>query len=438
VLAEFPSKAKFLFRPAPYKVLHGGRFSTKSWSMGRAGLILGARTRLFFLCAREIQKSIKESVHKLLSEQAFALGLGDFYRVTDAKITGANGTEFVFAGVRNNISAIKSMEGIDVCWVTEATFVSHHSWETLLPTVRRGAPHGPFELGSEVWVDFNPELATDETYKRWVADPPDGTVVQEMNWRDVPEEWIPDTVRRQMADLKRRDEDAYLTVWEGKCRLVVEGAIYAKELRTAHAAGRINPKVLYDRSKGVIVSFDLGRADMTSMWFMQQVGMEHHAIDFYENCGYGIDHYLEEIARRKYLISGIWLPHDAHAEQLAAAKSVERQCRDVYRTPGIVRIVPRVKSTIKINALRAIFPRMVFNDQTCADGLQALQHYQFAVNAETGQRGKEPLHNWSSHAADSLGYYAVMVRDGNKRAAEDDEAQRRQEPTREHAQGWMR
>jgi phage terminase large subunit len=442
VLAEFPETAKFLFRPAPYKVIHGGRGASKSWCIARALLILAARRKLYVLCAREIQKSIQESVHKLLSEQIEALGLSDFYTPQKAKIIGKNGAEFVFAGVRNNINAIRSMEGIDICWVEEAAFVTHNSWEVLLPTIRRDPPYGPFALGNEVWISFNPELATDDTYKRWVADPPAESIVAEMNWRDNP--WFPQSLQRQKDDLKRRNYDDYLTVWEGKCRQVVEGAIYAKELRSALEQGRINPRVLYDRSKPVIVSFDLGRADMTSLWFWQQVGQEHRAIDFYENCGFGIDHYLEEIAnrtdangkRRNYLIGGIWLPHDAEATPQAARKSIKRQCQDVYQTPGIVRIVPRVKDPIRINAMRALFPRTLWNDQTCAGGLQCLQHYQYGVDPDTKQRTQSPLHNWASHAADSASYYAVMVREGNRHIVEDGAGDK--QPGRAHAQGWMR
>src|SRR5579859_7610069 len=107
--AKFPEVAfDLLFRAAPYKVLYGGRGSGKTWSVCRALLILGVRKKLFILCAREIQKSIKESVHKTLADQIDDLGLGWFYRVLETSIIGKNGTRFTFAGIRNNITAIKS------------------------------------------------------------------------------------------------------------------------------------------------------------------------------------------------------------------------------------------------------------------------------------------------------------------------------------------
>src|ERR1700722_3308933 len=161
------------------------------------------------------------------------------------------------------------MEGIDICIVFEATFISEHSWSVLLPTIRRDAPHGPFGKGSEVWIEFNPELATDYTYKYWVLNPPNGTIRVEIGWRDNP--WFPEYSRRQKDDLRKRDYDSYLTVWEGKPRRVLQGAIFSKELELAQAEGRINPNIQVDRTKPVDVSADLGRSDMMSLWFSQQI-----------------------------------------------------------------------------------------------------------------------------------------------------------------------
>lgn len=430
---EFPEKAVELFKPAPYKVMHGGRGGSKSWNMARALLALGAHRKLFIVCGREIQRSIKDSVHKLLSEQVQALGLSDRYDIQEQKIIGKNGTEIVFVGVRNNIGSIKSMEGIDIFWLTEAVHVSNHTWDTLLPTVRRDPPFGPFGQGSEIWLDFNPDLGSDDTYKRWVLEPPEGSLVIEVSHSDNP--WFPEILRKQMEDMKAKDFDNYLTVWEGKTRRSLDGAIYAKELSAAITEGRINPQIRYSKSAGVTVSFDLGRSDMCALWFFQQIGMEHHAVDFYGNTGFGIDHYLEEIQRRKYLIKKIILPHDAANHHQAASKTIEHQVRDVY--PGeIVKIAPKVSIVNGINATRQLFPRMYFSEGPTADGVLGLQHYQYGVNPETHVRTKEPLHNWASNPADSLRYYAVEIKEGNKPSAEEVERERHHQPG-ELAQSWM-
>jgi len=176
--------------------------------VARALVILGAHRRIRVLCAREIQNSIEESVHKLLSDQIVALGLADRYKVTQRGIVGTNGTDFIFAGLKTNITKIKSMEGIDIVWIEEAEKVSKNSWQTLIPTIRKP--------GSEIWITFNPDEETDPTYARFVSSPPPDAIVRKVNWRDNP--YFPEELRREMEYLKSVDYDAYLHVWEGECR----------------------------------------------------------------------------------------------------------------------------------------------------------------------------------------------------------------------------
>lgn len=411
--AEFPPKALPLFKSAPYKVMYGGRGGAKTWGFCRALLILGSRRKLFILCAREIQRSIAESTHRTLATQIPRLGLQNFYSVQSHRIVGKNGTQFVFAGVKNNITAIKSMEGIDICAVFEANGVSAHSWDILLPTIRRDPPHGPFGKGSEIWVEFNPELGTDETYKRWVLDPPAETIQVNINWRDNP--WFPDFLQRQKDEMQKRDYENYLTIWEGKVRRVVQGAIYAKEIERADRDGRISARVLVDRSRAVDIAADLGRADTCALWFVQQVGMEHRFVDYYSGFGQDWGHYLEEIQGRKYLIGKIYLPHDAAAETLAAKKSIVSQTKDAYPNDGQVVIVPRTPSVVNdINAVRLMFSRFLFNEEKCKDGLQALSHYRYDIDEETGQVSPKPMHDWASHGADALRYYAMGLASGDR------------------------
>jgi hypothetical protein len=226
--AEFPEKLAALFEPARYKVLYGGRGGAKSWGIARALLIKGAQAPLRVLCAREIQRTIRDSVHKLLKDQIEALGLGGYYEVQADRIAGragtsAEGTLFTFAGLKHNIDNIKSTEGVDVCWVEEAATVSKASWDKLSPTIRKA--------GSEIWISFNPELEDDETYQRFIVSPPSDCIVIPISWRDNP--WFPDVLKREAADLLERDPDSYAHVYGGATRQTVEGAIYARELQAA-------------------------------------------------------------------------------------------------------------------------------------------------------------------------------------------------------------
>ena len=125
--ADFPAKLRFLFEPHRYKIIYGGRGGAKSWGIARALLIRMAERQTRVLCAREVQKSIRESVHQLLKDQIEALGLSGFFTVLDNEIRGQNGSLAIFAGLKHNVAQIKSKEGIDIVWVEEAQTVSKQS-----------------------------------------------------------------------------------------------------------------------------------------------------------------------------------------------------------------------------------------------------------------------------------------------------------------------
>lgn len=416
--AEFPEKLQFLFEPHRYKVAYGGRGGAKSWGFARALLILGTQKPLRILCARETQKSIADSVHKLLSDQIKALGLDRFYQILKSTIIGANGTEFLFAGIRQNVGNVKSYESVDVCWVEEAQTVSKHSWEVLVPTIRKE--------GSEIWVSFNPDLETDETFKRFVISPPPETTPVKINWSDNP--WFPDVLKAEMEHLKDKDPDSYEHIWEGMCKQVVEGAIYRNELLAADKEQRIC-KVPYDATKPVHTFWDLGIADNTSIWFAQVVGFEMRLIDYLDGSQNGLQHYLKALQAKPYVYGTDYLPHDARARELGSGKSIEEQMRAAGRK---VQIVPMLSIADGIAAARAIFGRCYFDAEKTADGLQSLRHYRYDMDEKLGTLRKEPLHDWASHAADSFRYFAVAIR----------EPKRQQEKHRQEQQfygesGWM-
>jgi phage terminase large subunit len=400
--AEFPVKLEGLFKKSRYKVLYGGRGGAKSWGIARALLIKGAKDPIRILCAREFQTSIKDSVHKLLCDQIESLGLLSFYEITQTSIRGRNGTEFSFVGLKNNVSNIKSYEGVDICWVEEAQTTSRLSWNILIPTIRKE--------GSEIWISFNPELETDETYQRFVANPPADSITMKVNWYDNP--WFPDTLRLEKDALKARDEEAYNQVWEGLCRQTVDGAIFAKEMQQAEKDGRIC-RVPYDATKPVHAVFDLGWSDSTAIWFLQFVGMETRLIRYIEDSQKTISYYLATMQTYGYVYDKIWLPHDAENKTLAAAG---RSIDDIVRAAGYkTEIMPRVPILDSINAARTIFPNCYFDREHTADGLACLRHYRYEVDPETGQFSRNPLHDHYSHGADAFRYIALMIKEPPKR-----------------------
>ena len=405
--AQFPAKLECLFKPekSRYRILWGGRGGAKSWGIARALLILGARKPLRILCAREFQTSLKDSVHKLLCDQIESLGLMGFYEITQASIRAQNGTEFFFSGLKNNVTNIKSFEGVDICWVEEAANVSKLSWNVLIPTIRKE--------GSEIWVSFNPELETDETYQRFVVKPPNDSIVTKINWSDNP--WFPETLNLERESLKNRDMDSYNTVWEGVCRQTVDGAIFAREMQMAELQQRIT-NVVYDPAKPVHAVFDLGWSDSTAIWFLQYVGMETRLLRYFEDSQQTISYYLAKMQTFGYVYDTLWLPHDAENKTLAAnGKSIEEIVRGAgYKT----QILPRVPIVDSINAARTIFPACWFDRENTAQGIDCLRHYRYEVDPNTGQFSKQPLHDHYSHGADAFRYIALMVKEPRSRKAQ--------------------
>jgi phage terminase large subunit len=391
---NLPEWSQFLNEPCRYKVAYGGRGSGKSWAFAMMLLLQGIKSPQRILCAREVQRSLKDSVHQLLTDQIESMGLNDFYQITDTEIRGKNGTMILFAGLHNNsVTTIKSFEGVSRCWVEEAQTVSKRSWDILIPTIRKP--------DSEIWITFNPDLDTDETYKRFVVNPPSSASVKKVNWDQNP--WFPETLREEKDQLKERDMDSYLNVWEGHTRQMLDGAVYANELRKAQEDGRIR-ELIIDKSIPVQLFFDLGWADMTSIWFVQALpGGEVRFIDFYQNCQKTIDHYVQVIHDRGYIYKDWWLPHDAEHKNMTG-KSV----KDILEGMGKpVRITPKLSIADGINAARLLMGRSFFDETRCADGLQNLRHYRYDVDANTKMFSNKPLHDQHSHAADSFRYAAV-------------------------------
>ena len=392
--ARFPASLEFLFDPAPYKVGYGGRGSGKSWGFARALLILAAQKPLRILCARETQKSIAESVHRLLSDQIALLGLGEFYEIQEAGIYGKNGSDFTFAGIRQqNITSIKSYEGVDICWVEEAQIVTKRSWEVLIPTIRKP--------GAEIWVSFNPDLETDDTYQRFVVNPPKGAVVRAINFSDNP--WFSDGLREKMLHLKATDNNAYRNIWLGECRTLVEGAIYHDELIRAREENRICG-VPFDGAALVETWWDLGILDPTAIWFVQRVGREIHLIDYYENSGQPITHYFGVLAKKDYPYSVHRLPHDAEAREKGTGKSLA----DLFRANGLpISIGKRLGVDERINAGKSMFPRCWFDQNKCKEGIRMLSNYRQQINKTLDEFTANAVHDFASHGADAFGEGAI-------------------------------
>lgn len=195
--------------------IYGGRGSGKSHDVAEFCVIQAHSRKIRILCTRELQKSIEESVYTLLCDKIAKMGLSDFFTIYKNSIVGNNGSEFIFAGVRQNINEIKSMENISICWVEEAQSMSRESLDILTPTIRAE--------GSILIFTFNPYKDTDPVYVE-AMNPDENTLVIKANYKDNP--YFPDVLRLEMERDKKNDYEKYLWVWEGECLGISKAQIF--------------------------------------------------------------------------------------------------------------------------------------------------------------------------------------------------------------------
>lgn len=392
---QLPEWAQFLFEPYRYKVAYGGRGSGKSHSVARSMLIRGSQKPLRFLCAREVQKSIKDSVHRLLSDLIEDMGMGEFYDIFDTEIRGRNGSLFLFSGLSSQTAAsIKSLEGCDVCWVEEAQNVSKRSWDLLIPTIRAE--------GSEIIVTFNPELDTDETYQRFVVSPPPNSKVVEVNYNSNP--WFPDVLEQERIHCQITNKEDYDQIWEGKCRLAVSGAIYAGEVSDAIRHGRIC-NVPYDPRLKVHTVWDLGWNDSMTVSMVQRIRSEIRVIDYIEESHKTLDWYAGELAKRNLNWGYDWLPHDGNTKDFKTGKSAAEILKSFGRR---TKLVPNIGVEPGIKAGRMMFSQVYFDKAKTARLVECLKRYRRSINAATNEAGS-PVHDEFSHGADNFRYLAVIA-----------------------------
>jgi phage terminase large subunit len=214
------------------------------------------------------------------------------------------------------------------------------------------------------------------------------------------------------------DPDTYLNVWEGKCRVALEGAVFAKELRDATTEGRIC-KLRYDPRSQVHTFWDLGWSDLTAIWCVQRVGREYHLIDYLEDNQTEASEFIRRLDEKRYTFGYHNLPHDASAKQQAAKGiSIARQIRDLKRR---VRVLPRLSHAVQISYARQVFRLCLFDEERCSEGLERLRRFKFQIDEDTGERDRLPLHDVNSHGASAFMGFAVSVKHIDAKPKKSDE-----------------
>lgn len=174
-----PALRDFWITPARYKILHGGRASSKSHDAAGMAVYLARNYQVKFMCARQFQNRLDESVFTLVKAKIEeARALNEFTFTKHSILHRRTGSEFLFYGIARNLQEIKSTEGVDILWLEEAHYLTEEQWNVIEPTIRAE--------GSEIWIIFNPDEVTDFVYQRFVLRPPENTLVRQINWQENP------------------------------------------------------------------------------------------------------------------------------------------------------------------------------------------------------------------------------------------------------------
>lgn len=408
VKLELPPKLVPVFEgEADFRGAWGGRGSAKTRTFAKMAAVNGIRYAAagddgVIVCGREFMNSLSDSS---LAEVKAAIAsepwLAEQYDVGETYVrTKDRAIDFVFVGLRHNLESIKSKSRIRLLWVDEAEPVSDTAWTTAIPTVR--------EEGSEVWATWNPKRKKSATHNRFRLNPPARSKFVEMNWRDNP--WFTAKLERNRQDDLKNRPDQYEHIWEGDFVSVVEGAYYAQCLAEAKAQGRIG-FFAKDPLMTVRAIWDIGgtgaKADACSIWIAQFIGGEIRVLDYYEAKGQPLATHVQWLRDKGWGRALCILPHDGSTNDKVYDVSYESALQEAGFETEVIPNQGKGAAKMRIEAARRLFPRIRFNADTTEPGREALGWYHEQAD-EKRNIGLGPLHDWSSHGADSFGLMCVV------------------------------
>lgn len=401
---DIPEPFKELFQPTKewrHLIYYGGRSSGKSTQVALSRLISGANHKERGLCTREIQNSIKESVHQLMRDLIDKYDFLQSWEATNEVIRNkVTGSEIYFKGLHNNSQTIKSFEGVDWCWVEEAQSVSAESIDTLIPTIRK--------KGSYLIWTFNPLTENDPVWDRLMKNPDDRTYIKKVNSEAIESLLSPEIIHER-EKMREDNPELFEHVWNGEPLTSKTGSVFGKQLARATAEGRIG-SVPYDEQAGVYTAWDLGVGDDTVIWFFQVIGKEIHFIDHYEASGEDLGHYIGVINNKPYRYTKHFLPHDARQRELQTGISRE----DFFNKQGIYNVEILRPTNFQIGnddinmVARPKLSLCWFDADKCARGIQCLKAYHYEFDEKNNMLRNKPEHDWSSHSSSAF-IYALMA-----------------------------
>lgn len=371
--------------PKRRNFIYGGRGSAKSWTVAQYVVFRAYQSKTKVLCTRELQKSISDSVHALLCDVIEKMGVSDFFEIQKNAIYGKNGSSFIFAGIRSNSNEIKSLEGVDICWLEESQALSRESYDVIVPTIRKE--------NSILIFTFNPFKDTDPVYIE-MQNADENTLVIKANYTDNP--YFPEVLRLEMERDKKTDYDRYLWIWEGQCLGLSDAQIFRGKYTVKEFVTPKNAEFHYGCDWGfatdptvIVRSFIIGN----TLYIDQCAGQVHCDLEdtpslFNQVEGTSIYPIYADNARPET----ISFMRSKHYNVIAAEKwagSVEDGITYLRSFSEII-IHPRCKGVI-----------------------EEFELYQYKVDKQTGEILREPVDKWN-HYIDSIRYsHTVTMRGAN-------------------------
>lgn len=253
-----------------YKMYYGGRAGGKSYGFADVLLLLCRENKLFVACVREVQESIKDSVYKLLKDRAEAHGFTDFEFFADRIDNRITGSRIVFKGLRDeNSQTIKSLEGVDICWIEEGQAITKKSWEVLNPTIRKP--------NAQIWVSMNREEENDPIFVYISKQNQEDAVIKRVNYYDNP--FCPKEMHKLAEFCKKDDYDEYLHVWLGEPRQAGDTKLISVKYVKEAMACYIDP--MENRSP-LIIGVDIARFGDDSTVFAYRKGRQAFKLESYK------------------------------------------------------------------------------------------------------------------------------------------------------------
>lgn len=201
-----PALREFWTTKADVKILKGGRASSKTWDCSGVAIYLASKYKLKFLCMRQVQSKIQESVYAILVIQIERFGLLDEFEILKTSIVHKlTGSSFHFYGISRNISEIKGFEGADIGWIEEGEGLTKEQWEIIEPTLRKE--------GAEAWILFNPKIKNDFVITNFKHDPSNGVIVRHINYDENP--YLSNTMLRKIERMKESNQEDYEHIYLG-------------------------------------------------------------------------------------------------------------------------------------------------------------------------------------------------------------------------------